>query len=685
MKKLKKIIVVMLSFILLNAFVVTPKAAVKEDMKAVWISTVYNQDWPSVSSRNNVAKQKEEFIKILEDVKGLGMNTVILQVRPKGDALYRSNINPWSDVLTGTQGQDPGYDPLAFAIEEAHKRGIKLHAWLNPYRVTTSGTDVNALAGNHFARNNPATLFTYNNALYYNPGLPEVRQHIADTVDEIVRNYDVDGIQFDDYFYPGNDVNDADAYSRYGNGLNIGDFRRQSVNQLVEAVNNRINSIDASVDFGISPRGIWKNKSSDSTGSDTKGAQSYYDIYADTRTWIKNEWIDYVAPQIYWKIGYEIADYAKLVDWWSNEVNGTSVDLYIGHNVYTADVAAEVDKQISFNRQYPNVKGSIFFRYSFIRDDFQGIRQKIQNSLTVPVVSLAGSDRYETAVKLSQSQFNKADTVVIANGLAMADGLAATPLATELKAPILLTRSNLIPDSTKAEIRRLNAKKAIIVGGNTVVDANVEAALRSLGINQIERLGGSDRYATSLKIAQYIDANLYDIENIVVSNGLGEADALSIAAVAGRDRMPIILTRVDKLNDDIYNWLKGEALNNAYIIGGTTVVSNNLLNSVNGITATDISVNRLGGANRYDTNAMVIERFYGSNLNKVYASKGLVLVDALSSGPIAALNGGAVVLCNYDLSNSQKNILSVKTANTVYQAGGGISANAINSLRSALK
>ena len=128
-EKIKKIIVVMLSFILLNAFVVTPKAAVKEDMKAVWISTVYNQDWPSVGSRNNVAKQKEEFIKILEDVKSLGMNTVILQVRPKGDALYRSNINPWSDVLTGTQGQDPGYDPLAFAIEEAHKRGIKLHAW----------------------------------------------------------------------------------------------------------------------------------------------------------------------------------------------------------------------------------------------------------------------------------------------------------------------------------------------------------------------------------------------------------------------------------------------------------------------------------------------------------------------------------------------------------------------------
>lgn len=685
MKKINRVVALLLSFVMINFLAVTPKAEVNEDMKAVWISTVYNQDWPSVGARNNVSQQKQEFINILEDVKSLGLNTVIVQVRPKGDSLYKSNINPWSEVLTGTQGKDPGYDPLAFAIEEAHKRGIKVHAWLNPYRVTTSGTNLNSLAGNHFARNNPSMVFEYNNALYYNPGLPEVRQHIVNTVDEIVRNYNVDGIQFDDYFYPGNDINDADAYARYGNGLNIGDFRRKSVNQLVEAVNNKINSIDSSIDFGISPRGIWKNKSSDSTGSDTRGAQSYYDIYADTRTWIRNEWIDYVAPQIYWKIGYEVADYTKLVDWWSNEVNGTSVNLYIGHNVYTADVASEVDKQINLNTQYPNVKGSIFFRYSFIRDNFQGIRQKIQNSLTVPVISLAGSDRYGTAVKLSQSQFDKANTVVIVNGLAISDGLSATPLATYINSPILLTRSNSIPDVTKGEITRLNAKRAIIIGGNTVVDTNVESSLRNLGISTIERLGGSDRYSTSLQIAKYIDSNFYDVEKIVVSNGIGEADAMSIAAVAGRDRMPIILSEVNKLSDDVYSWLKNESLNSAYIIGGKTVLSDNVLNLVNGLTSSDISKNRLGGANRYDTNAIVIEKFYGPNLNKVYASKGLELVDALASGPIAALNNGMVVLCDVDLTINQKNIFSSKTANSIVEAGGGISRIAINSLKSSLK
>lgn len=684
-KRLKTLLAILLSFLMLNINLVKTEAATNEDMKAVWITTVYNKDWPSVSSRNNPEKQKQEFINILEDVKSLGLNTVIVQVRPKGDALYKSNINPWSEVLTGVQGKDPGYDPLAFAIEEAHKRGIQVHAWLNPYRITTSGTDINSLSANHFARKNPQTVMTDGSALYYNPGLPEVRQHVLDTVSEIVSNYNVDGIHFDDYFYPSGNVNDNDAFSKYGNGMNIGDFRRNSVNQLVKEVYNKIKSIDRNVEFGISPRGIWKNSSSDSSGSQTSGGQSYYDIFADTRTWIKNNWLDYVAPQVYWEIGNRAADYSKLIPWWSNEVNGTNVKLYIGQGIYKEEVAREIDKQIDLNRQYPNVRGSIFYTYSNIKSNTGGVRDKLVNSLTVPVVTLADSDRYGTAVKLSKSQFNKADTVVIVNGLAIADGLAATPLATYLNSPILLTRSNLIPDVTKNEIARLNAKKAIIIGGKTVVDSNVEASLRSLGISTIERLGGSDRYSTSLEIAKYIDSNLYDVENIVVSNGLGEADAMSIASVAGRDRMPIILSRADKLNDDIYGWLKAEGLNNAYIIGGPTVLSNNIVNLVNGITSSDISGNRLGGANRYDTNAMVIERFYGSNLNKVYASKGLVLVDALTAGPIAALNNGPVVLCNNDLTIAQKNILSVKNANSIVEAGGGISKTAINSLKSALK
>ncbi|GAA0083769.1 cell wall-binding glycosyl-hydrolase Cwp19 [Clostridium sp. CTA-7] len=685
MKKFKIPSILIIIFTIFNLLKVTPKAVVNEDMQAVWITTVYNKDWPSVDSRNNVSAQKQEFINILENVKAIGLNTVIVQVRPKGDALYKSNINPWSEVLTGTQGKDPGYDPLAFITEEAHKRGIKVHAWLNPYRVTTSGTDVNSLSENHFARKNPQTVITDGKALYYNPGLPEVRQHVIDTVDEIVRNYNVDGIHFDDYFYPGNNVNDSDAYSKYGNGMDIGDFRRNSVNELVKAVYNKIKSVNRNVEFGISPRGIWKNNSTDSTGSDTRGGQSYYDIYGDTRTWIKNEWLDYVAPQVYWEIGNSAADYSKLIPWWSNEVNGTNVKLYIGHGIYKPTVAKEIDKQIGLNRQYPNVRGSIFYTYTDIKNNVEGVKDKIANSLKVPVTQLIGLDRYETAVKLSQSQFNKSDTVVIVNGIEMADGLTATSLATCLNSPILLSEVNSIPNYTKNEITRLNAKKAIIVGGNAVVSSNVENALRNLGITTIERLGGIDRYATSLRIAQYIDANLYDVENIVIANGYAEADAMSIASISGRDRMPIILSEVNSLNNNSYNWLKGESLNNAYIIGGTTVLNNNLLNIVNGITSTDISGNRLGGSDRYDTNAMVIERFFGEKLNKVYAAKGIELVDALSSGPIAAINGGPVVLCDNDLNNSQKNILGFKNANSIVQAGGGVSPNAINSLRISLK
>ncbi|GAB6168187.1 cell wall-binding glycosyl-hydrolase Cwp19 [Clostridium carnis] len=685
---MKKLVskILCLSFICLSLLGITEvKASTNEDMQAVWITTVYNQDWPSQASRNNVQLQKQEFINILEDVKTIGLNTVIVQVRPKGDALYKSNINPWSDVLTGVQGKDPGYDPLSFIIDEAHNRGIKVHAWFNPYRVTTSGTDVNALADNHFAKNNPQTVISNGKALFYNPGLPEVRQHIVDTVDEVVRNYNVDGIHFDDYFYPGNDINDDEAYNQYANGIDRGDFRRNSVNQMVQAVYNKIKSIKNNVDFGISPRGIWKNQSSDPTGSPTNGAQSYYDIYGDTRTWIKNNWLDYVAPQIYWEIGNGAADYSKLVPWWSNEVNGTNVKLYIGQGIYKPVVARELDKQINLNRQYPNVKGSIFFSYRDIKNNSEGVREKLLNSLTVPVIQLIGSDRYATATKLSQTQFNKADTVIIVNGLALADGLTATPLATNLNAPILLSEYNVLPEVTKSEISRLGAKNAIIVGGEGVVKKGVEDQLRSLGINSVKRLGGRDRYDTSLEIAKYIDSNLYDVENIVVSNGLGEADALSIAAIAGREKMPIILSEVNGYKDSIYNWLKGKALNNAYIIGGTGVLSNEILNKTNAITSSDISNNRLGGRDRYATNAMVIGKFYGENLNKVYASKGLVLVDALTSGPIAALSGGAVVLCDYDLTQEQRNILDSKTANTIYEAGGGISRNAINSLKASLK
>jgi uncharacterized lipoprotein YddW (UPF0748 family) len=343
-----------------------------EELRAVWISTVYNLDYPSV--KNNVQQQKAEFIQILDQIQEIGLNTVVVQVRPKADALYSSQINPWSDVLTGTQGKNPGYDPLAFMIEETHKRGMSFHAWLNPYRVTTSGTDLNTLAANHPARLNPSWVLNYNNALYYNPEVEGVKQHIVDTVTEIVTNYDVDAIHFDDYFYPSN-YPLPQGETKDGA---VANQRREHINEMVRRVSEAIKKADSEVAFGISPMGIWKNTLSDFSGSNTNGSESYYRVFADTRTWIQNEWVDYIVPQIYWEIGHTLADYKTLVSWWSNEVKNTSVKLYIGQGIYKDEVAKEITTQLSYNKTQPEVKGSFYFSLR----DLLNNRQNVKTLLT---------------------------------------------------------------------------------------------------------------------------------------------------------------------------------------------------------------------------------------------------------------------------------------------------------------
>jgi len=304
----------------------------------------------------------------------------------------------------------------------------------------------------------------------------------------------------------------------------------------------------------------------------------------------------------------------------------------------------------------------------------------------IQVDSLIGIDRYDTAVKLSKSQFNTANTVMIANGEGViADGLAATPLATYKKAPLLLTEVSTLREGTKSEIKRLGAKNAIIVGGTGVVSDNIVKQLKELGITSVERLGGADRYDTSLKIAQYIDKNCYDVDKVVISNGQGGADSLSIAPAAGRDKMAIILVETDVVPTKIYSWLQSEQLENAYIIGGTGVVSNTVLNKINEITTENIINNRLGGQDRFATNAMIIEKFYGNVIDKTYVARGWALLDALSAGPVAAANGSPVVLADDDLTTEQKTVLNKRYGNTIIRAGGLIADRAVNSLKSCLQ
>ena len=242
-----------------------------------------------------------------------------------------------------------------------------------------------------------------------------------------------------------------------------------------------------------------------------------------------------------------------------------------------------------------------------------------------------------------------------------------------MNSPILLIRKNSIPQESINEIKRLGAKNALLVGGENVISSNLYNELKAQGINNIQRIAGIDRYETSLEIAKYIDKNYYDVDKVVISNGLTEADAMSIAAISGRERMPIILSRPKELNINSYNWLKGENLSNAYIIGGKIAISDAVLEKIDSITNSDVRGNRIGGSDRYETNAMVIRTFNNNNIDKIYLSKGLTLVDALTAAPIAANKNGTIVLCNTNLSSSQKDVLSNLNIKNLIEVGGGIS------------
>jgi uncharacterized lipoprotein YddW (UPF0748 family) len=353
--------------------------APKQQLRAEWIASVTNIDWPSARGLS-ADQQKAELIRWYDEAVALGLNAVVVQVRPTADAFWPSPFEPWSHWLTGTQGKDPGYDPLKFAVEEAHKRNLEFHGWFNPYRVSM-GTDVNALVPTHPARVHPDWVLPYGGKLYYNPGLPEVRKFTIDAIMDAVRRYDIDAVHFDDYFYPypvaGQVFDDAATYAQYGGGLSLADWRRKNVDLLISELSGQIRSVKPWVQFGISPFAIWRNSSTDPAGSPTQGGvQTYDDLYADTVKWVRQGWIDYITPQVYWNIGFTIADYAKLVPWWSDIVAGTDVNLYIGHANHKVanpaqpaawQVPEEMSKQLTFNRDYPEVEGDIYFSAAQVR------------------------------------------------------------------------------------------------------------------------------------------------------------------------------------------------------------------------------------------------------------------------------------------------------------------------------
>lgn len=357
----------------------------KREFRGVWIATVANIDWPTRQGMTT-EQQKAQLIEIFDTHQRAGINAIMFQIRPAADALYGKSREPWSTFLSGTQGRPPApyYDPLEFAIKEAHSRGMELHAWMNPYRATFNSANV---APDHISRTRPDWFFSYGGKKYFNPALPEVRSYIASVVMDVVRNYDVDGIHFDDYFYPypgKSPIPDANEFRQYGHNFrSVDDWRRDNVDQLIKSVSDSIFSAKPHIKFGISPFGIWDNKRDHPLGSETAGFSGYRQLYADARKWTEEGWIDYINPQLYFPFYNRAAAYEVLVDWWAK--NSFGKHLYIGHGAYRATESGQgwrerdqIPRQIIYLRENPQVQGSIYFSSKSLTNNMAGLRDSLQ-------------------------------------------------------------------------------------------------------------------------------------------------------------------------------------------------------------------------------------------------------------------------------------------------------------------
>ncbi|MQS07037.1 glycoside hydrolase family 10 protein [Streptomyces alkaliphilus] len=355
------------------------RTAAPGELRGMWIATVDRIDWPAADS--DADRARADLLALLDEAVRLRLNTIFLQVRPSADALWPSPFEPWSQWLTGTQGRDPGWNPLEFAVGEAHDRGLALHAWCNPYRVALHD-DPSRLASDHPVRRNPDWAIAHGGRLYYDPGLPEVRRFAADAMLHAVETHDVDGLHWDDYFYPypvpGEEFADDVSFARHGGGASRADWRRNNIDLLVRETAERIRASRPDALFGVSPFGVWRNRSTDPEGSATSALQTYDDLYADTRRWVREGWLDYVLPQLYWHIGHAPADYAELVRWWARTVEGTGVALWIGEAVYKVGDPqqpepwrdpAELSRHLDFCRDHPAVGGHAYFSASRVVAD----------------------------------------------------------------------------------------------------------------------------------------------------------------------------------------------------------------------------------------------------------------------------------------------------------------------------
>ncbi len=359
----------------------------KRELRGVWVATVQNIDWPSPHNYDG-AKQKSEFIDLLNSHQKTGINALFVQIRTASDALYAKSAEPWTTYLSGKQGQAPSpyYDPLEFMIDQTHARGMEFHAWLNLNRASMSSRSL--LSSEHVARKHPEWLLSYNGQLLFDFGIPAVRHYIAGLVRNIIVNYDVDGIHFDDYFYPYPDpkstLKDEDTYLKYRHaGESKADWRRRNTSALIQEISETIRKTNPKIKFGISPFGIWRHKTSDPVNGmpTVRGLQSYDDLYADTDHWLKQGWLDYIAPQLYWDTSHRVAPFKPLADWWNAHSYGKPV--YFGMASYhLGDVWTnkEMKKQVEISRSMSNGQGLIFYSSTSLTKNTKAFRDTLRRN-----------------------------------------------------------------------------------------------------------------------------------------------------------------------------------------------------------------------------------------------------------------------------------------------------------------
>lgn len=396
--------------------------AQKREFRGAWMPTIYRNEYAGLSRK----EARELLASRIALLHRTGCNALIFQVRAESDAWYRSSYEPWSKYLSGKQGKAPegNWDPLSFVLTEAHKYGMEVHAWINPYRGAANANQ--SLDPKHPAKRHPSWFVRYGNQLVLDPGLPDARAYICSIVKDIILRYDVDAIHLDDYFYPypvaGEEFPDEDSFSKYGLAVgyrpeNKDSWRRNNVNLLIHDISRTLRETKPWVRLGVSPFGIYRNKKTHAIGSNTSGLQAYDDLYADVLHWANEGWIDYVVPQIYWNIGTKVADYEVLANWWRQHIKNKRVHLYIGQDVKRTMDGEQLEEKLKISQA--QAEGNVLWPADELFKNYKGISEALRKrymptkALLPEYRGVLGKTSAPEAISLLWEDFNEDGHMIV--------------------------------------------------------------------------------------------------------------------------------------------------------------------------------------------------------------------------------------------------------------------------------